>query len=106
MHRSRLLAPFLVAAALLIPTASVDATPPVGSCAPSFTAIDYPTLIARFPALIDVFGADAISAQFDIVDANDDGLICYRDHPSWSTSYMAHTLLINIVDDNARSGPH
>ncbi len=92
-----------VVAALVVPLTSAIAAPPKGSCAPPFTPISRSEYPVQFPLLIEVFGEDAI-AQFDVVDANNNGIICYQHRPSWSTSYVTHTALLNIVDDTA--APH
>ena len=78
------------AVATMAGAASSSAATPVGSCTNSYTAYTYSEL---------AFDPDA-QAIFSVIDANGDGIICFKPYPNGP--HNSH--LGNLVDDKA--APH
>jgi hypothetical protein len=103
---SRFIRPLLVSALLsLLLAAPASAAPPEGECPPAFAPATADQLLDAYPQLIDAFGAQAIHDLVDVVDANDNGTVCWRPHPTNSRTFTSRTVVANLVDDTARS-PH
>jgi hypothetical protein len=95
------------AAALLaasIGAAPVAATPPDGTCPPSFTSATYEEMFETFPEVPERFGEEVMLAVLIGYDNNANGVICWIAHPAVSRVYERDTFVANVIDDNA--APH
>jgi hypothetical protein len=83
---------------LLVLAAPVGAAPPVGSCPGPFTVTDIPNLLV----LLENPDAGPLA---DVIDANDNGMLCYQAHPEWSRAaeVRGFPVIYNVIDDAAMS---
>ena len=75
----------------IVPTAAANAATPIGTCTSSYTAYTYSELVAFDPA---------VQTIFSVIDANGDGIVCFKYYPNGPHAGHAG----NLVDDKA--APH
>ena len=88
------LAVLVVGLGLALAPGAAQASPPVGTCPGTYTTLTRHQA-SKLP------DADLALAAFDVVDANHDGLVCYREYPN-APHHTGH--YGNFVDDTA--APH
>ena len=74
IRKSALLAPVALLAAAFVPVPA-QATPPVGVCPDSYSTLTK-AQVAQLP------DADLALSVFDVVNANGDAFVCYKEYPN------------------------
>jgi hypothetical protein len=97
-------APPLIAAALLIPMTAAQATP--DGCVPGFSEPGAVTLQQYLAAPRHLAGLDAgmysvlgLTARFDVIDADDDGVVCLKAVSSLRGNSDKNWGFIYLADD-------
>jgi hypothetical protein len=102
-HTSRRLVTALASATILatLGASGVSATPPEGSCSRGFAEATYQEMFELFPQVVEENGEETMLAVLSGFDKNSNGSVCWRAHPTQSTSYEVKLFVANVVDDNA-----
>jgi hypothetical protein len=104
VRRMAVAAPPLIAAALLIPMTAAQATP--DGCVPGFSEPGAVTLQQYLAAPRHLAGLDAgmysvlgLTARFDVIDADDDGVVCLKAVSSLRGNSDKNWGFIYLADD-------
>ena len=104
VRRMAVAAPPLIAAALLIPMTPAQATP--DGCVPGFSEPGAVTLQQYLAAPRHLAGLDAgmysvlgLTARFDVIDADDDGVVCLKAVSSLRGNSDKNWGFIYLADD-------
>ena len=107
MRRKGLILMAILALAVLLVPETALADKPSRTCPPGFDlgaltlqqSLQLPNVVS---GLADgVFDVESITAGFESVDRNDDGLICFKSFPSNANPASLLQYFYNVVDNNA-----